>query len=108
MSIAMTVTDHWSDTKRIHVLGTLTFGGTYPTNGDTPTIAAAEITKIKSPSAPILVEFSGLLGYLYLYNYATNKIKVIVTSTGAELGAGPYPSQPSDVVHFHAIFHKFI
>ena len=106
MSIALTVTDHWSDTKRIHVVGTLAFSGNYATGG--VAVSFADI-KIKSASPPVYVAVSGLSKYLYLFNYATGKLKNIVPDTGVEVSAAAYPAGiTGDTVTIYAIFPKFV
>jgi hypothetical protein len=116
MSLTLSISDHWSDGKRIHVTGTLTASGNYPAGGD---VIPFGNPLIKSNSAPVWAEAQGLGGY----NYAVSplgtvlpsnptqipKLRVFVDSTGAELTAGAYPAGLiAAPAQFYAIFPKFI
>lgn len=101
MALAMTVTDHWDDGKRLHVTGTLTASGSYSTGGDTlPTNPAIKTTK-----NPVFVVVNMFSAYYAQQNGA--KVKFF-TAAGAEVSAGAYPSDiTEDTITFYAIYHKF-
>jgi hypothetical protein len=110
MALVVTVTDHWSDTKRIQAVGSVTPSGSYSTGGDTMALGS---TAIKSSSIPSYVDMGGSGGYLYSYVKGTTinngKMKIVVSSTGLELAAGAYPAGvTSDSIGFHAFFPKLI
>jgi hypothetical protein len=115
MSLTLNVIDHWSDGKRIHVTGTLTPSGTYPTGGDTIPFGNQII---KSSSAPIMVMISpfapsGDLTYTYLFKAGTTqanqKMKIMVESTAVEFANIAYnATQLANPAAFYAIFPKFI
>lgn len=116
MSLTLTIADHWSDGKRLHVTGTITAAGNYPAGGD---VIPFNNPSIKSNSAPVWAEVQGLGGFDYIISglgtvLPSNpnpipKLRVITSSTGLELVAGAYPggliAAPAS---FYAIFPKFI
>ena len=109
MSLTLNVTDHWSDGKRIHVVGTLIPAGNYVAGGDN---IPFNNPVIKSASAPVYVEVHGYTVYDYAVilgtDLNTNKLKVTVTNTGVEL-AGAWPAVTiASPPAFHAIFKQFI
>jgi hypothetical protein len=109
MSLTLTVTDHWTDGKRIHVVFNLTPTGNYVALGDTINFG---VSQIKSQSAPEFMVIQGQLLNTYLPVFGTNistgnKMKIIIA--GAELAAGAYPAGvTNDVIKGYAIFPKFI
>lgn len=108
MSLTVTVTDHWSDTKRIHVIGTLAVAGNYATGGDTLNFATY---KIKSSKVPTYLSFNMLSKYLPRFVYGTTiangKLLFIVPDTGLELAAAAYPAALlADAIEFYGIFKK--
>lgn len=113
MSITVTITDDWSDGKRQHVVGTLTFAGTYATGGEAITWSGF---KIKSKLSPVLCQIEGIAGYHYEYVPSTKKVIVRgqepTSSTAAvialsEHAAATYVSAVSgDTVTFYAIFKQ--
>lgn len=111
MSLTLTVTDHWQDGKRIHVVGTIVAAGNYTTAGVTLSFAD---TKIKSSSIPEVVLIAGANG-LYIYRYqpgtgiADGKVLVVDLSTQAQLAAAAFPAGiTGDTLTVYAIFPKFI
>ena len=113
MSLALTITDHWEDGKRVHVTGTLTGGGTYATGGDT---VPFNNPLIKSGSAPIWFQAQvgsyncvGLPG-AFLSTPPNAKLQIFVDTSGLELAAGAYPAalQVAGAINFYAIFPKHI
>lgn len=111
MAIALNITDHWSDGKRIHVTGSFVFSGNYVTGGDT---VSFNVMPIKSASAPVHFTAHGTsLINIYMPVFGTtnanNKLKISTSPFGTELAAGAYPASVlNDTVSFHAIFPKFI
>jgi hypothetical protein len=112
MSLALTIIDHWSDTKRVHVVGTLTASGNYPLNGD---IIPVNNPLIKSGSSPIWAVAQGLGGYNYVVTSVPGStppaaiLRVYADSTGLELVAGAYPAGLiAAPINIHAIFYKNI
>lgn len=109
MALAVTVSKHWMDLKKLHVVGSLTPSSTYATNGDTLNF---NDWTIKSSRPPDYVEIHGKGDYSYSFvpgsTRNNGKMLAIVQDTGAEVGAGAYPAGvTADVIHFHAIFPKF-
>jgi hypothetical protein len=106
MAVTATVTDHWEDGKRVHVIGTLVFSGSYATGGDTVTVS--NLPLIKSASPPNWAEALGQSKYKYTF-ILSGKVKIITPDTGAELAAGAYSATiTQDTVLFYAIFPKHI
>jgi hypothetical protein len=107
--VTATVTDHWQDTKRIHVVGTIVFSGNYTAGGDAA-ITLVNQAVIKSASAPEWMQILGLSKYQYIPVLTSfGKVKVIVPNTGLEYAQGAYGSDiTGDTVSFYAIFPKFI
>lgn len=112
MALALTILDHWGDTKRIHLVGYLTPTGSYPSGGDPIPLTNP---LIKSGSSPIMVVASGLGGYNYVVTSvpfavpAAAMLRVFVDSTGAELAAGAYPASAlANAIQFYAVFPKNI
>ena len=109
--ITVNIKDHWSDTKRIIVAGTLIPSGNYPTGGD---VVNFGLPLIKSNSAPVYFSAFGLTpAYDYLPGIGTNVnnslLKVSVPNTGVELAAGTYPAAVTgDIIQFYAVLPKFI
>ena len=110
MAVVATVTDHWEDGKRVHVIGTLALSGNYVTGGDTVTVS--NLSLIKSASPPNWAEALGQSKYKYVFIFSgltTGKVKIIIPDTGLELGAAAYPAAiAQDTVLFYAIFPKHI
>lgn len=108
MALAVTVTNHWEDTKRVMVIGTLVATGNYVTGGDTINFGDP---LIKSNSAPLFVVFNRLSKYLMAMVFGTlisnGKVKFTVPDTGLEVAAGAYPAGiTGDTITFFAIFKK--
>lgn len=112
MALSLTILDHWSDTKRIHLVGYLMTSGSYPLGGDPVPLTNP---LIKSGSSPIVVIANGLGGYNYVVTSvpfavpAAATLRVYVDSTGVELPAGAYPaSSLANQIQFYAVFPKYI
>ena len=113
MPLALKVTDHWSDQKRVHVIGTLTASGSYPTGGDTVPLTDP---LIKSNTSPVWFQAQGQGGYNYVglpgalnSTPATAKLQAFADAGGTEVPAGAYPAGiTSNPIKFYAIFPKFI
>ena len=109
MAVTATITDHWQDTKRIHVVGTLVFSGNYTTGGDA-TITVTNLAVLKSASAPEWMQIQGLSKYQYIPVITIfGKVKIVVPNTGLEYTQGAYGADVlADTISFYAIFPKFI
>ena len=107
--VTATVTDHWQDTKRIHVVGTIVFSANYTAGGDAA-ITLVNQAVIKSASAPEWMQILGLSKYQYIPVLTSfGKVKVIVPNTGLEYTQGAYGADVlADTISFYAIFPKFI
>lgn len=110
MAIALQITDHWSDGKRIHVTGNLVITGNYPAGGD---LIPFNNAAIKTGSGFVHCNIQGLGGYDYFSAPSTltnnAKLRAIVSSTGVELAAGAYPAAiTGNPPQFYAVFPKFI
>lgn len=112
MSAAIgTLISHWEDGKKIHIIGTLTFAGNYPANGDALNLAGEFV---KSMSAPEFVQVNGISKYSYLLKYdgstpaIAGHLRIFDGATAAQIPTAAYPAGvTADVVTFHAIFPKF-
>jgi hypothetical protein len=109
MPLTVNIQDHWSDGNRIHVVGTITPSGNYPTGGDTLNFG---LTTIKSTKPPVWCAVEGDTNLLYACipgsTISNGKLKIIVSNTGLEQAAGAYPASIlTDGITFQAIFHKF-
>jgi hypothetical protein len=112
MALTLTITDHWSDTKRIHVVGTLTASGNYPAGGD---VIPVNNPLIKSGSSPVFALAQGLGGFDYVVTSVPGVappaalLRVFTSSSGLELAAGAYPAGVTgNTVNFYGIFYKNI
>lgn len=108
MTIAVTVTNKWSDTKREHVIGTLVFSSTYAQGGQAITWVDPAI---KSQRSVLRVEVDGKNGYQYAYDRANLKILIYqqngVLGPLVEISNGAYPAGVTgDIVDFYAIFNQ--
>jgi len=105
MSLAVTILDHWTDGKRIHIIGAINTSGNYVTSGGVNLSAVlATHLGIKSPSLPELVDIKGFLGYIYVYRQTTGNMQIF-SAYNTELGSVAYPEAN---VQFYAIYPKFI
>ena len=116
MSLTLSITDHWSDGKRLHVVGTLTASSNYPAGGEALPL---NNPLIKAGSAPVFVTANGLGGYDYTFSglgtvlpanpNPTTKLRAVLSSTGVELAAGAYPAGiTNNPINIYMIFPKFI
>lgn len=112
MSLTFTITNdqngnsnHWSDTKRLHVVGTVVATGAYTTGG---VALSFSNPLIKSNTNPLYVHMTGRINtYKFTYNPVTGK--VLVYLSGAEIAAAAFPvAITGDVMNLYAIFPKFI
>lgn len=113
MPIAVTTTDFWHDSKRLHVIGTLVFSGTYPTGGDT--ISFSGIKGVLSSQPPVWGDVQGIAGFKYEFSVGTTLAngKVLVRVEAAVATNTPLAEHTNvayvagvtgDTVRFHAIF----
>lgn len=106
MSLAVTVTKKWHDSKKLHVVGTIVASSTYATGGDTLSFASLGIN---SSQPPFWVKFNSLNGYSYVYaagggTQATGLMRAN-TASNTELAAGAYPAGiTGDTIQFYALF----
>ena len=115
MALTLNITDHWSDTKRLHVIGNLVASGNYVAGGD---IIPFNNPLIKTSLPPVYVDIqvyssTGVSTYTYAFKAGTtlaNQKMIIFTTTGGlELAAGAYPAPViNNPAAVYAIFHKFI
>ncbi len=110
MALALTVTNHWDDGKRLHVVAGLTPSGNYAAGGDAIPLTS---TDIKSRKAPIMAipmgTGSAVYDYLVTINANVLVLKIVTRSTGTELAAGAYPAGIlADLIGVYMIFHKFV
>ncbi len=106
----ITVTDFWYDTKRQHVVGLVALSNfNYITNGIPLSWSGQEF--VKSATSPIHVDLDGIAGFMYVYDYTNNTIRIFVTSASAlgamtELvnGAPLTTGVSTDTIKYHAIF----
>lgn len=108
MALVATVKDHWEDTKRVHVVGSIVATGNYVTGGDTVSFG---LPLIKSNSTPAYLVANGLSKYLLSFvlgsNIGNGKIKITIPDTGLELAQAAYPAAiTGDTITFYGIFHK--
>lgn len=96
--IIATITDHWSDGKRLTAIGTLTASGSYVTGGDTLSFldGSGIIKTSKFGGSVSMCQIYGTTGDQYSYIPGTDpsngKVK-INTASNSELGAGAYPAR---------------
>jgi len=113
MPIAVTTVDSWHDSKRLHVVGTLVFSGTYPTGGDT--LNFQSVKGVLSSLTPVECVCHGNSGHLYEYVFGTTIANGLVmvriaTTTAGNVGLSQHSNAAydatvtGDVVRFHAIF----
>lgn len=110
MALQFNLTDHWTDGKRIHVIGNIVASGNYIAGGDTLSLVNTEI-KCSPSSLPefVVIEGQAIYGYKFVPGTTQANGKVKVISGGAELGAGAYPGGlTGDTIVIYAIFPKFI
>lgn len=111
MAIAVTVTDKWDDGKRLHVIGTLVFSGSYPTGGDTLDFTG----KVPASRAPLLIMVEGKAGFVYGASLgstiANNLVLVLVeaavgvnTALAQHTAVAYVAGVTGDTVKFYAIF----
>jgi hypothetical protein len=109
MAIVVGVTTIWDDVKKIEVIGTLTFSGSYVAGGDTVNFAHPSI---KSSRVPFAISILGQSGYTYVFvpgtDITSGKVKIFPASL-TELLAGAYPAGiTGDTVIFEGTFPKLL
>jgi hypothetical protein len=109
MATSVSVIEFWDDSKRIHVVGQITFSGNYATGGDSVTLTGLYPGQ---RTAARIVAINNISGYTYRYDHANSRIRVYqAPSTGSnplsEISAAAYPSGVTgDTVIFYAIGRK--
>lgn len=92
MSAVATIVDKWSDTKRLHVIGTIALSGSYATGGMSLDFNAMTSSVPGSPALPgiskqpILARVEGIAGYIYQYDKVNKKL--IIRQSGTVTPAG--------------------
>lgn len=111
MSATLTMTDQWSDGKRMFVLGSIVFTSTYPTGGESLDFTTIGV---ETSQAPLFMDVQECQGYSAFFTAGTspsdtaNKLQIYTAST-AELSASTYPSQiTGGQFNFMAIFQQLI
>jgi len=121
MSATLTVTQHWTDGKRRHVVGTIALSGSYVTGGVPLNVAVYG----NPTSQPVVVSnivgqggyYGSVPGSLYSYRYVpapSTDPTVLkdgllrIFSGTTELSAGAFPTGTlADVISFYGIFQKY-
>lgn len=115
-SLSITIMDHWSDGKRIHVVGSVNVlgSGNYVSNGlllnfvdpNHPTaIKAPNVNSAVSGPTPEHIIFGTFTGYRYSYNYVTGKVACF-SSGGTQ--ASTSSAWPETNFPFYGVFQKFV
>lgn len=117
MAVVATITEQWTDGKRVHVIGALTFSSTYATGGDAfdfqsgPTVSVG--TAVKTSKQPSIVLIEGKAGFVFQYDYAAKKILAYSnTAGGANAALGEHTAAAyaagitGDSVKFYAIYPR--
>lgn len=107
---SVTVTDFWYDGKREHAIGLIALTNfNYVTGGIPITWVGSEF--IKSAIGPVHVQFAGIAGFTYVYDYTAATIRIFVTGSAAlaaltELvgGAALTTGVSTDTIKYHALF----
>lgn len=119
MAASGTITRSWHDGKMIHVIGTISFSGSYSTGGDTFDLTASLVdarpgfTGMQTNKQPEYVDIAGKAGFVYTYDMANKKIMVYTnTAGGANNALGEHTAAAyaagvtGDTVKFYAIFPR--
>lgn len=123
MGVTLKVNQSWTDGKRLHIVGNLTFTGNYATGGINLNLLVDGIFSSQPIVHSDVVGKGGAygndLGTLYDYRYVaapySNTINqqlsqglLRIFSGGTELSAGAIPSGVlNDTVFFYGIFQKY-
>jgi len=112
---SLTVTDTWYDGKREHVVGTVVLTNfNYITNGIPLVFTGQEF--IKSATAPVLVNITGVAGFMYVWDYTNSTIRIFQIGAIAStpfvaapitelIGGSPLTSGVStDTIKLYALF----
>lgn len=93
VTAAITANGDWNDGKRHHVIGSLTFSGSYSAGGDTLDFGAADV---QAQESPLMVQVPVYRGYIFEYvpgTLATNGKLIIRAGTP---GAAAFSTLTSD------------
>jgi hypothetical protein len=109
MALTPTLVQRWHDTKRVHVVATVVASGSYTTGGEVLATTIKQLAKISTD--PFWVDIRGRAGYIYAYDYATNKVMVFYGDNNnandgplIQIPAASYPSDlTSDSIRLYAI-----
>ncbi len=114
MAVAITVTDSWHDSKRLHVIGTLALSGTYPAAGGEP-LSWAGVKGVLSSQPPVWGIIEGDAGFKYEWiqgtTIANGAVKVRVeaavgvnTPLAEHTNVAYVAGVTGDSIQFHMIF----
>jgi hypothetical protein len=123
MALAIAITDQEFTSSKLHLFGTITPTGTYPTTGDT--LSFAGLDQIKSGQVPTYVRIwsarptSSAQTNLFVYNYvpgttqANGKMQVFTGAAAqtalTEFSTASYPAGvTADTIQFEAVFSKLV
>jgi len=127
MSASLTVNQHWTDGKRLHIVGLITLSGSYVTGGVPLSLLVDNVFTTQPIVHSDVVGKGGYYGYdigtLYEYRYVAAPFQqsppnppnaflanglLRVYSAGTELSAGPFPAGVlNDTKFFYGIFQKY-
>ncbi len=107
---SVTVTDEWYDGKREHVIGLVSLTNfNYITNGIPISWIGQEF--VKSATTPVHVDFDGIAGFIYTYDYTNLTIRVFQTGASASAalaemvnGVALTAGVSTDTIKYHSIF----
>jgi len=107
MALVLTVNHHWTDGKKLHIVGTVAATGNYTTGG---LALSFNSTRIKSSRVPDDVDIQGLSNNFYKYlpgaTRDVGKIKML-DSTGAEIAQAALPGGiTGDTITVRATFKQ--
>lgn len=115
-TITLTVSESWDDGKRIHVIGSLAISpasDVYVAGGLAIPLPTAPA--INPNTKPISFSAQGLAGYLFFFDRANSKLKIMAMKTTPanydpliEINAAAIPAALSgDTITFDATYRKF-
>lgn len=97
MSATPTITDMWSDGKRLHVIGTIAFAGSYVAGGDVLDLGTAGVRCSKAPN---YINFNQLRQFELGYHPAPLSVaggKLVVYLKSAQAATGTITSNGTNV-----------
>lgn len=97
MPIAVTITDKWSDGKRVTVIGTLAFSGSYVVGGDTIDFAAAGV---ESAYPPLMLDVPDYRTFEFAPDFSGGKatnVRLVTSLYTAQAATGTITSNGTNV-----------